>query len=117
MPLYRLLLVMIPAGFELRTVTVEFPCGKASQPGTAILFQLFPQWSLPSGISTLSLLVLIDRKGVIHYQTPAEEDENWDKLMTEAAIRQHIEELLGSPSTRATPHTGAARPVASKPTL
>jgi hypothetical protein len=55
MPLYRLLLVMIPAGFELRTVTVEFPCGKASQPGTANLFQLFPQWSLASGISTLSL--------------------------------------------------------------
>jgi thiol-disulfide isomerase/thioredoxin len=39
-------------------------------------------------------LVLIDRKGVIHYQTPAGEDENWDKLMKEDTIRQHIEELL-----------------------
>jgi cytochrome oxidase Cu insertion factor (SCO1/SenC/PrrC family) len=39
-------------------------------------------------------LVLIDRKGVIHYQTPAGEDENWDKLMKEDAIRQHIEGLL-----------------------
>ena len=38
--------------------------------------------------------VLIDRKGYIHYQTPALEDENWDKLMKEDAIRQHIEELL-----------------------
>ena len=47
-------------------------------------------------------LVLIDRKGMIHYQTPALEDENWDKLMKEDAIRQHIEELLaagGSTST------------------
>jgi thiol-disulfide isomerase/thioredoxin len=60
-------------------------------------------------------LILIDRKGVIHYQTPAEEDENWDKLMNEAAIRQHIEELLGSPSTRATPHSGTARTAAAKP--
>jgi thiol-disulfide isomerase/thioredoxin len=46
-------------------------------------------------------LVLIDRKGMIHYQTPALEDENWDKLMKEDTIHQHIEELLsvGSNST------------------
>jgi hypothetical protein len=49
--------------------------------------------------------VLIDRKGYIHYQTPAKEDENWDKLMKEDAIRQHIEELLGSGSTSASRHT------------
>jgi thiol-disulfide isomerase/thioredoxin len=41
-------------------------------------------------------LVLIDRKGMIHYQTPALEDENWDKLMKEDAIRQHIDELLSA---------------------
>jgi thiol-disulfide isomerase/thioredoxin len=62
-------------------------------------------------------LVLIDRKGLIHYQTPPNEDENWDKLMTEAAIRQHIEELLGSPSTRATPHSANTRAAAAKPGL
>lgn len=39
-------------------------------------------------------LVLIDRNGYIHYQTPATEDEHWDSLMKEDAIRQHIEELL-----------------------
>ncbi len=39
-------------------------------------------------------LVLIDRKGYIHYQTPATEDDTWDRLMKEDAIRQHIEELL-----------------------
>lgn len=43
-------------------------------------------------------LALIDRKGYIRYQTPATEDENWDKLMKEDAIRAHIEELLGSGS-------------------
>jgi thiol-disulfide isomerase/thioredoxin len=43
-------------------------------------------------------LVLIDRKGVIRYQTPALENENWDKQMNEDAIRKHIEELLHSSS-------------------
>jgi thiol-disulfide isomerase/thioredoxin len=41
-------------------------------------------------------LVLIDRKGYIHYQTPPKENDDWDKLMKEDAIRQHIEELLSS---------------------
>jgi thiol-disulfide isomerase/thioredoxin len=45
--------------------------------------------------------VLIDRKGVVRYQTPEREDENWDKLMKEDAIRQHIEELLGGGSASA----------------
>lgn len=41
-------------------------------------------------------LVLIDRKGYIHYQTPALSGDDWVKLMSEQAIRQHIEELLGT---------------------
>jgi len=41
-------------------------------------------------------LVLIDRKGRIHYQTPATEDSKWDKLMKEETIRQHIEQLLAA---------------------
>ncbi len=41
-------------------------------------------------------LVLIDRKGYIHWQTPATtEDAGWEKLMNPDTIRQHIEELLG----------------------
>jgi len=44
--------------------------------------------------------VLIDRKGMIRYQTPARQDANWDALMKEDAIRQHIEELLaGGPAS------------------
>ena len=42
-------------------------------------------------------LVLIDRKGMIHYQTPALEDEKWEKLMNEEALRKNIEELLAAP--------------------
>lgn len=50
-------------------------------------------------------LVLIDRKGNIHWQTPATTDDGtWEKLMNQDAIRQHIEDLLASPSSAAT-HT------------
>ena len=80
-----------------------------------------PTTALPSfdvnaapSVSQISpvVLVLIDRKGMIHYQTPAQEDENWDKLMKEDAIHQHIEELLGSNSARV--HREGARVAMTK---
>ena len=46
-------------------------------------------------------MVMIDRKGIIRFQTPPREDENWEKLMKEDAIRQHIEELLAPTSASA----------------
>ncbi|HZS56744.1 MAG TPA: TlpA disulfide reductase family protein [Bryobacteraceae bacterium] len=59
--------------------------------------------------------VMIDRKGIIRYQTPAREDETWDKLMKEDAVRQHIEELLGSnPSASAKASTGTHVALAKK---
>lgn len=54
-------------------------------------------------------LVLIDRRGNIHYQTPATEDDKWDKLMKEDAIRQHIEHLLSS-----TPSSGKTEGLSSQ---
>ena len=54
-------------------------------------------------------LVLIDRKGMIHYETPALEDENWDKLMKEEAIHQNIEELLSAGSTSTEVRHGSSR--------
>lgn len=53
-------------------------------------------------------LVLIDRKGYIHYQTPALSSDEWSKLMTETAIRQHIEELLGTSNSASSRHSSAA---------
>jgi thiol-disulfide isomerase/thioredoxin len=58
-------------------------------------------------------LALIDRNGNIRYQTPATEDDHWDKLMKEEAIRQHIEELLGPGSNSASRRTGHAQATAS----
>lgn len=50
-------------------------------------------------------LVLIDRAGNIHWQTPATSapGNDWEKLMAETAIRQHIEQLLAQ-TTHAPQH-------------
>ncbi len=56
-------------------------------------------------------LVLIDRKGVIHYQTPPLGDGAYSKVVAEDAVRQHIEELLSlnsSASGRASSPTKVA---------
>jgi thiol-disulfide isomerase/thioredoxin len=56
-------------------------------------------------------LALIDRKGNIHWQTPATTDDgNWEKIMNQDAIRQHIEELLSSGNTSAVHTTKLAAP-------
>ncbi len=63
-------------------------------------------------------LVLIDRKGYIHYQTPASDaDGTWVKLMNTDTIRQHIEELLalGSSGTGTHTHRTATTASARKP--
>jgi thiol-disulfide isomerase/thioredoxin len=56
-------------------------------------------------------LVLIDRKGVIRYQTPAQNNDDWVKLMNEDAIRKHVEELLHS--TSADSHSPKPKSVSS----
>ena len=57
-------------------------------------------------------LVLIDRKGYIHYQTPANNNEEWTKIMNDDAVRQHIEELLALNNTSAARHSSATARVA-----
>ncbi len=57
-------------------------------------------------------LALVDRKGYIHYQTPATENENWEKMMNEGAIRQHIEELLSLGNNSASRRNPASSRVA-----
>jgi peroxiredoxin len=83
---------------------VGFPVGWATQQ------QMYEFMGFdPKNSYVIPQLALIDRKGLIHYQTPAKEDESWDKQMAEDAIRAHIEELLnlGNTSTSATAHKKA----------
>jgi peroxiredoxin len=79
---------------------VGFPVGYMSSEHvvTFMNFSITDRWVVPQ-------LALIDRKGVIRYQTTATETPEWDKLMAPEAIRAHIEELLtvGGGSTSSTP--------------
>jgi thiol-disulfide isomerase/thioredoxin len=59
-------------------------------------------------------LVLIDRKGFIHYQTPQRESEDWDKLMKEDVVRQHVKELLSQSTSASRSGSVTTRVVASK---
>ncbi len=54
-------------------------------------------------------LVIVDRKGIIRYQTPAGDTDEYGKLMNEGTIQQHIEELLGQPTSAAVHRTVARR--------
>lgn len=59
-------------------------------------------------------LVLIDRKGMVHYQTPALGDGDYEKQMQESTIRSRIEELLNSDHTTSTKHAPGTGVLASK---
>jgi len=82
---------------------VNFPVGWTPKD------QMLAFMGFSSGRFVVPQLVLIDRKGTIRYQTPALEDENWDKLMKEDTIRQHVEELLTQGNSAARHTSGASR--------
>lgn len=75
-----------------RNFQVGFPVGYIGRdPMMAFMgFSIMDRMVVPQ-------LVLIDRNGFIHYQTPADDSPAWGKLMNDAAIQQHIEELLAIP--------------------
>jgi thiol-disulfide isomerase/thioredoxin len=79
---------------------VTFPVGWT----TMAQMQAFMGFS--DGRFVVPQLVLIDRAGNIHWQTPpiATQGNDWDKLMAETSIRQHIEQLLASPHTASVSH-------------
>ncbi len=71
-----------------REFHVNFPVGW-STPDRMRAFMGFDP-----GLFVVPQLALIDRKGYIHYQTPAKESEDWEKLMNHDSLRFHIEELV-----------------------
>jgi thiol-disulfide isomerase/thioredoxin len=86
---------------------VNFPVGWA----TSEQMQSFMGFT--SGRYVVPQLALIDRKGNIHWQTPATEDANWDNIMKEDNIRHRIEELLSQPASSAATRT--SRLASAKP--
>ncbi len=87
--------VDFPVGWTLRDQMIAFM-------GWTSTYYVVPQ------------LVLIDREGYIHYQTPEREDASWEKLMNPDAIHQHIEELLSENSSASRMHSGSARAALAK---
>jgi hypothetical protein len=70
----------------------------------------------PTELMVVPQLVLIDRKGYIHYQTSAKSGPAWDSVATEPALRQHLEEMM-APANSATHSTRAkSKMVASRAT-
>jgi len=82
--------VNFPVGWTLRDQMISFM-------GWSSAYYVVPQ------------LVLIDRQGYIHYQTPEREDASWDKLMNQDAIHQHIEELLSLHDSASRSHADNSR--------
>jgi thiol-disulfide isomerase/thioredoxin len=90
----------------IKDYQVGFPVGwtPRDQMLTFMGFSLAERFVVPQ-------LVIIDRKGLIRYQTPPLADEGYGKLMSEDVIRQHVEELL-SQGNSAAGHSSTATKVA-----
>lgn len=78
----------------VRTYQVGFPVGYLPRPQMMSFLGVSPAERM-----VVPQLVLIDRKGFIHYQTSANSGPDWDSVAKEPAVRQHIEELLNMSST------------------
>jgi thiol-disulfide isomerase/thioredoxin len=81
----------------IQTYQVGFPVGwlPREQMTSFMAFSIMDRMVVPQ-------LALIDRKGLIRYQTPATSGPEWDQVMDEANIRKHIEELLAAGNTPST---------------
>ena len=73
----------------IKEFQVGFPVGWV----TRDQFMAFMRFSVLDRVM-VPQLVLIDRKGMIRYETPAGDSPERENLMEQEVIRQHIEELL-----------------------
>jgi len=82
---------------------VNFPIGWTSKE------QMLSFMGFSTPYYVVPQLVLIDRRGEIRYQTPQRESEDWDKLMKEDVVRQHVKELLAQSASASRPGSGNTR--------
>lgn len=75
-----------------QTYGAEFPVGWVNRDHmmSFMNFSIMDRMVVPQ-------IVLIDRKGIIQYQTPAISGPEWEKVMNEPSLRAHIEELVATP--------------------
>ncbi len=84
-----------------RSLRLTFPFGPASRESVYDFLQ-----EDPNARGTVPQMVLVDRKGVVRYQSPPAGDEEFFK---ETTLRKRIEELLSEPVGKS-----AGKPVAKK---
>jgi len=92
----------------VRTYQVGFPVGYVPRPQMLTFLGVSPMDRM-----VVPQLVLIDRKGFIHYQTSATSGPDWDAVAKEPAMREHIEELLAMSSGPTTTTHAKSKIVAS----
>lgn len=80
-----------------RAYQVGFPVGYLPRPQMLSFLGVSPMERM-----VVPQLVLIDRKGFIHYQTSATSGPAWDAVAKEPNVREHIEELLNMSATTST---------------
>jgi hypothetical protein len=92
----------------VRAYQVGFPVGYLPRPQMMSFLGVSP-----SDRMVVPQLVLIDRKGFIHYQTSAISGPDWDSVAKEPALRQHIDELLATGAGATSAHPAKSKMVAS----
>jgi len=83
----------------VRAYQVGFPVGYIPRPQMMSFLGV-----TPADRMVVPQLVLIDRKGFIHYQTSPTSGPDWDSVAKEPALRQHIDELLAMGATSTSTH-------------
>jgi len=81
------------------TYQVGFPVGYVPRPQMMSFLNVSPAERM-----VVPQVVLIDRKGFIHYQTSATSGPDWDSVAKTPALREHIDELLAMGNTTTTAH-------------
>jgi len=81
----------------VRNFNVGFPVGYVPRPQMLTFLGFSPMDRM-----VVPQLVLIDRKGFIHYQTSAISGPDWDSVAKEPALREHLEELLNMGNSTST---------------
>lgn len=77
-----------------RNFQVGFPVGYVPRPQMLTFLGV-----LTNERMVVPQLVLIDRKGFIHYQTSISSGPDWDSVAKEPALHEHLEELVAAGST------------------
>ena len=77
-----------------RTYQVGFPVGYIPRPQMMSFLNVTPAERM-----VVPQVVLIDRKGFIHYQTSPDSGPLWDAVAKDTNLRQHIDELMAAPTT------------------